>query len=497
MPIKDVDPRYPKLGTISAGYRVAKRSPRGTILYPVKSETFVFASEDRERLEYVARVFGGRVEPSPDPKHEGGRFRVITRTREIEVYIPSEPWKDDLTWSAWWEFWTAAGCQRRCDGEECKFAIDPKTGERREKIPCVCKAMGLSRYDPNHCRLFSRLYVVVSALAGAPGLGFWQFVSRGVESWQNLEGGLRLTKETFRRVAGIPMILRITLRRSRGNTPGEVRTYPTVQIIPRKSYEDALREMGMPGVTVAPEALPAPAEAALPQTGTESGEVPTPVPAPELEPVAAPDEIEVDLYPEEQEEEESPPPPEPDDDYGYEFQGEEPDASPPDEPAAPHRDYTLFWKTVREAARVEGDADAHAWLERVAGTRDPRLLSDTAFREALRAAEAASRGTTTVGEAAPRRDSAPDRKQQVRGGAAGGKASLPPELVNRMADQLRKRARDVGVSEEELLALLQAASHNGSDPGSVEQAIARGGYSVFSEVYRALSLRQREADRDE
>ena len=345
--IKNVPARWPRLGRISCGYAASRRTPSNTVVYPVRSETFVFASDSTERLEAVARTFGGSVEPSPDPQREG-LYRVITKAREIEVILPAE---DERAWDAWWELWGASGCLRRCDGETALFAVDPETGERAEGVPCVCAARGLQRTDPMHCKPTSRLNVVIPALKDAPGLGLWQVQSRGLSTYMSIHGALDLVRQ-FGSPVGVPFILRIITNKSRDPVTGETRKYPTIIVTARESFDQAFRRRVT--LQASPESLPEP-DRDTPPLGAGLSE--------EQEALANEHEHSTNL-------------PEP--------------VYAPDEPTDPAHtpDPTEFWTAVKAAAR---NGDPTEWVRaRTGGEVNLRKLDPQTVRRLYTEAKAAA-----------------------------------------------------------------------------------------------------------
>lgn len=353
--IKNIAPRWPRLGRISCGYAASRKTPSGAVVYPVRSETFVFASDSTERLQAVARTFGGSVEPSPDPQREG-LYRVITRAREIEVVLPAE---DDRGWDAWWELWGASGCLRRCDGETALLAVDPETGEREEGVPCVCAARGLQRTDPMHCKPTSRLNVVIPALKDAPGLGLWQVQSRGLSTYMSIHGALDLVRR-FGSPVGVPFLLRIITNRTRDPATGETRKFPTIIVTARESFEQAFRRRVV--LQAPPESLPEPDRDTPPLGAGLSEEQERAASEHELpEPVHAPDEP---------------------------VQHQEP-AAPAAHAGAPHiPNATEFWTAVRAAAR---GGDPAEWVRaRTGGEANLRKLDSQTIRRLYAEAKAAA-----------------------------------------------------------------------------------------------------------
>jgi hypothetical protein len=367
MSVVNVRTFYPRLGKISCGYKAAKSDQGRTITYPVRSETLVFRSDDRERLDAVAAVLGGQVTPSPDPEAEG-RWRVITTAKETEVIIPAD---DEKGWDAWYEFWGASGKLRQCDGARCLFAIDPQTGERVEDVPCVCAAQEFE--GDQACKLTSRLNVFLPALMDVPGAGVWQVESRGRSTFMEIQGTLSLLAR-LGPISGVPLTLKVVIRESR-DRDGAPRRFPTLTLSTKESFARlfqrarAIRGQILPGALPEPDRETAPLGAALSPEQEAAAREAEAVAPPPLAPIAAPNA-----------------------------------RGRPGRRGRGKRDYTAFWKAVGDAARIEGDATPQAWLERLAGQRDPREMDEGTFTGLAAVAQRVAAGqarTTQPGETVP------------------------------------------------------------------------------------------------
>lgn len=227
MPIRTVRVLYPRVGRVSLGYMAVRMNRDGTpfigkggkpVTYPRRSNTFVFHSDTAARLEEVARVFGGKVEPSLAGDVEGGHFRVITRATQVKCFLPAG---DERGFDAWFELWGASGLIRRCDGERCQFAVDLDTGEVKRDIPCVCDALDLEGDD--RCSPTTRMNIVIPALGRAPGIGVWQVQSRGWGTHRALASTIDLLNQ-IGRVAMVPMLMKAEIRQTRVVVEGKART---------------------------------------------------------------------------------------------------------------------------------------------------------------------------------------------------------------------------------------------------------------------------------
>jgi hypothetical protein len=99
-----------------------------------------------------------------------------------------------MAFTQWYELWSAAGCQRRCDGNY----------ESISDSPCLCE-------DPGHreCNIHSRLSVL---LADLPGLGVWRVESSGYYAAVELQGAVEIIRLAAGRGQLLPARLRLEQR---------------------------------------------------------------------------------------------------------------------------------------------------------------------------------------------------------------------------------------------------------------------------------------------
>lgn len=341
---------YPRLGKISVGAKATRTGEGGKVItFPIRTETLVFRSDDAVRLEAVARVLGGRVEPSPDPNQES-KFRVITAAKEIEVVIPAADFRG---WSAQHEFWGAGGKLRQCDGTICQFTIDPATGERQENTPCICAAHHLD--DEDACKLTSRLNVLIPALEDVPGIGVWQVESRGVSTWMAIQGAFSLLNVMPGGIVGIPLTLRVEIRQKR--TPKGVQKWPAITLISHESFLQARERAKRLPIRIQPELLPPPDTESPPLGAAMTPEERAAADAPDA-PVLGPAGT-----------------------------GTAPTVRS-DSTGVSRPTVHEFWTTIRRAAAVDG-VDRIAWVARRAnGISDLRQLDDATVTRIYAAARA-------------------------------------------------------------------------------------------------------------
>lgn len=161
--------RLPELGRLRLGARGEKGQP-------VSLETWRLTSRDRGLLEAVAQRVGGEVSPWEE------QWELRTSLTEIEVVVPPGE-----VLSAWWELWSAAGCQRRCDGQRATVA----SGEAIVETDCVCLAEGLVPGGDGACSLTTRLTVLVPSW---PGLGGWRLETGSEIAWREMTAQLHLLR---------------------------------------------------------------------------------------------------------------------------------------------------------------------------------------------------------------------------------------------------------------------------------------------------------------
>ncbi len=218
IPLDNIPGRMPRIGKISAGYMDAKTTNGRTVTFPVKSRTLVFRCSDPDVLGEAQKIVGGTVSKSPNPRAEGV-WRLISEATEIQVLIATDDRRDA---PVRYEAWGACGKLRDCDGRTCRFAIDPKSGERQENVPCWCATQDLAAEDPEACRITTRLNLLIPLFAAIPGIGVWQLESRGRTTFEDLKG----LRELFQRMAlpgamGAPVTLRVDIVRGRNPRTSE------------------------------------------------------------------------------------------------------------------------------------------------------------------------------------------------------------------------------------------------------------------------------------
>ena len=181
MPIIDLQKRLTEVGRIRMGQKSAKGAPQ-------KLETFRLTSRDQSRITEVAAVYGGTVRPWEE---RPGEYEVVTETAELPILLlPGQ------ALSAWYETWSAGGCQRRCDGVTDVISDGP----------CVCDT---EPGDDRKCKPTTRLSVMLPEI---PGLGVWRLESHGYYAAVELAATAGMLEQATAKGQMFPARLRIDQR---------------------------------------------------------------------------------------------------------------------------------------------------------------------------------------------------------------------------------------------------------------------------------------------
>lgn len=196
-PVVDLQRRMREIGRIRMG---EKRISKGGKEYPAALETFRFTSSSRGILDAMATAVGGEVRVWED------QFELASSAREIAVVVPPM----DEPFSQWYELWSAAGCQRRCDGERATVATERGDEIVMSERKCVCDP------DKRDCKLTTRASFI---LPWAPGIGVWRLESHGYNAAVELTGTLSyLARQASQ---GVYMECRLRLEKREKRVPGQ------------------------------------------------------------------------------------------------------------------------------------------------------------------------------------------------------------------------------------------------------------------------------------
>lgn len=158
--IKTLQQQQAQVGRIRIGQQVPGKNGRSR---PEKLDRFRFTTPSRALAEAVAARYGGTVTPW-QPEGRPAEFEVVSDARSLPVLVPPRPV------TQWYEMWSGAGCQRRCDGE-----TETLSGEA-----CKCPLDHIERAElagrGAACKATTRLKVMLPEL---PGIGVWRLDSHG------------------------------------------------------------------------------------------------------------------------------------------------------------------------------------------------------------------------------------------------------------------------------------------------------------------------------
>lgn len=157
MPIINLQKRARELGRIRLGVQetfTKRNGEQGT--RPAKLDRFRFTGHSQALLTKVAELYGGDVREWT-PAGGTQQWEVVSTTARVPIMVPPQPV------SQWYEFWTRAGCQHRCDGRTNVLTDEPCDPEDPKHLEAIKKPT-------------TRLNVV---LRDIEGIGVWRVESHG------------------------------------------------------------------------------------------------------------------------------------------------------------------------------------------------------------------------------------------------------------------------------------------------------------------------------
>lgn len=162
MPITDIDHRARTLGRIRAG-EFDDDTGR-----PTSGTTWRLTSPHRHLLDHAEAIYGGHVE-ALDRKDTDDRFQLTTNSDTLDVIIPPQ----DVAAGQWWEAYTAAGLQARCDGNVVIDGAYFRNHDTDQHPPaCVC-----TNLDKRRCKPTTRINFILPDL---PDVGVWRLTTRSI-----------------------------------------------------------------------------------------------------------------------------------------------------------------------------------------------------------------------------------------------------------------------------------------------------------------------------
>lgn len=244
-PIISLQRRMMELGRCRLGQKGARGEPK-------KLDTFRWTSASRALLEAIAEKDGGTVTEWADAP-DAGYYEVVTDRDQVDIIIPPVFSADDgqptAPYSQWFELWSQAGCQRRCDGRT----------EALSGKPCLCAGrVDAEGEEARECKVTTRFSFMRPDI---PGLGVWRIESHGWNAAVELPGTLEVMLMAAAENKFIPAVLRIEHRTKRIADGNQTRRF----VVP---------VIDLPGVTV---------------NQLASGDIPLAINAPAARPASRPE----------------------------------------------------------------------------------------------------------------------------------------------------------------------------------------------------------------
>lgn len=181
---------------------------------PVRSATWVVTSHSEEHVRTAAKLWGGQPEQWTPRNSTTTQWRVITKASSIEALItPGDPLNQ------YNEMWSAAGCQRRCDGET----------ELLSRQACLCAArFGEDWHQQKKgtvCSTTSRLNVMLPDLSG---MGLWRAETHSFYAASEWGGMVDMVLAGTKGDGFVPVTLRIEPRQV--VREGKTKKFPVVVV---------------------------------------------------------------------------------------------------------------------------------------------------------------------------------------------------------------------------------------------------------------------------
>lgn len=192
MPILTLQRKLTEVGRIRLGAKSGKGAP-------TKLETFRLTSKSKEAIDAAAEVYGGKIGTWSGP--DGQEYELITEANTLDVVVPP-----GNALSQWYEMWSGAGCQRRCDGQT----------ETLSGSPCKCPTDQAQRTELSGrgqaCRPTTRLSVILPQVRT---VGIWRLETHGYHAATELAGVAELLERVSANDRYLPATLRLEPRSSK------------------------------------------------------------------------------------------------------------------------------------------------------------------------------------------------------------------------------------------------------------------------------------------
>ena len=221
--IRDLRLRPPEHGRIRFGKKTVTRNGKER---PTAIETWRFTSPDREAIEQLAELYGGRCEPWHDPKASPQhQFQVETDAGRIQVWMAPND-----SYTVQYEQWGGKGIERRCDGETCTFYGIGGAMER----PCVCESQ-----PEQTCKPYSRLNVILPQIRFG---GVWRLEVKGQAFAHEAPGMIEAILAMQQ--AGMARVDLLLTKRTARDDSGQLMHFVVPQISVSITPEEMLQGLG-------------------------------------------------------------------------------------------------------------------------------------------------------------------------------------------------------------------------------------------------------------
>lgn len=249
MPILNLQRQMRELGRIRTGTSVDAGAGRRRAH---RLETFRLTSSSRSLIEHAAEAYGGTVAAWGEDQWE-----VVTTTDRLDIVVPP-----GIPITSWYELWTEAGLQRRCDGATMTTGGD-----------CLCPSdvgerLALAKRG-QACKATTRLSVILPAL---PDLGLWRWEGHGYYAAVELAGAVDVLASAAAQGRLVPAWLRLEQRTKK--VPGQpVSRYsvPVIELAETRLAELVDIGVGVPSLAPGGRRLPELPSTTLPETSDLRG----------------------------------------------------------------------------------------------------------------------------------------------------------------------------------------------------------------------------------